>query len=59
MIEEVFEKNAIINYLPEQPGDVAYTMADITKANEKLNYNPQTSFHAGLIKYKQWLEKQL
>ena len=58
-IEEVFETKAIINHLPEQPGDVAYTMADITKAKEKLNYNPQTSLNAGLIKYKNWLEKKL
>ena len=57
-LEEVFEKKAIINYLPEQQGDVSYTYADIEKAKIKINYSPQTSFRDGLMQFKSWLLKQ-
>lgn len=54
-IEEVFQKKAIIDYLPEQPGDVSYTAADIDKSINLLNYNPKTTFRDGITQFKNWL----
>ena len=37
-LETVLEKKAIINKLPEQPGDVPITFSDISKAKNLINY---------------------
>jgi UDP-glucuronate 4-epimerase len=54
-IEDVFQKKAIVNQLPEQIGDVPQTWADINKAQELLKYSPKTPFKEGVIKFKEWL----
>lgn len=53
-IEHVFQKKAIINYLPEQSGDVPMTFADITKAKLLLDYHPKTNFEKGIELFKKW-----
>lgn len=53
-IEKELGKNAIINRLPMQPGDVFSTNADISKARYILNYNPKTSFEEGVRKFVSW-----
>jgi UDP-glucuronate 4-epimerase len=53
-IETVTGKKARIEQLPEQPGDVPKTFADITKAKELFGYNPQTQLKEGLVKFYQW-----
>src|ERR1700751_4631730 len=40
-IEKALGKKAKINQLPEQPGDVPLTCADISKARKLLGYNPK------------------
>ncbi len=57
-MEKILGKKAVINKLPEQPGDMKQTYADVTKANEKLGYNPQTDFAAGLEKFVNWFREQ-
>ena len=58
-IEEALGKKAKINPLPEQPGDVPLTCADISKARTLLGYNPKTPLAAGLPKFVEWfLENQ-
>ncbi len=54
-IEDVFEKKAIINQLPMQPGDVPQTYADISKAQRLLNYNPSTTFREGIKQFRDWM----
>ena len=54
-IETVFEKKAIINRLPNQPGDVPQTYADISKAKRLLNYEPSTSFREGIEQFRDWM----
>lgn len=44
-----------IDRLPEQPGDVRQTFADIRLAREELGYQPRTSIHDGLAQYVAWL----
>jgi len=53
-IEQLLGKRAIINLLPNQPGDVPRTCADITLAKDKICYNPQTSIFSGLQKTVAW-----
>ena len=57
-LEEVLEKKAIVRYLPEQMGDVPITFADISKAQQLLNYMPKTNFKDGIINFKNWLTVQ-
>ncbi|MEO8772105.1 MAG: GDP-mannose 4,6-dehydratase [Ferruginibacter sp.] len=57
-IEDVFKKKAIIEYMPEQMGDVPITFADISKAQQLLNYTPKTDFKTGVEKFREWLITQ-
>lgn len=43
-----------IEELPMQPGDVLRTYADISKAHNLLNYDPQTDFQDGVQKFAEW-----
>jgi len=54
MIEKAVGKEAIINQMPDQPGDVPRTYADISKSKELLDYNPQTPIAEGIQKYVDW-----
>jgi UDP-glucuronate 4-epimerase len=53
-IETTLGRKATINLLPEQPGDVPLTCADISKARKFLNYNPTTPLSVGLPKFVEW-----
>jgi UDP-glucuronate 4-epimerase len=53
-IEEAVGEKAKINKLPEQPGDVPLTCADISKARKLLGYNPTTPLSEGLPKFVEW-----
>ena len=53
-IETALGKKAKINQLPEQPGDVPLTCADISKARKLLGYNPTTKFKDGLPRFVDW-----
>src|SRR5215469_12541815 len=53
-IENVLGKKAKINNLPEQPGDMPLTYADISKAKKSLGYNPITKLNQGLPKFVEW-----
>lgn len=56
-IERAVGKKALINRLPQQPGDVEQTYADITKARDRLGYNPRTEIAEGLQKFVEWLNR--
>ena len=53
-IENALGRKAKINYLPEQPGDVPLTCADISKAQRLLGYRPTTSLAEGLPRFIDW-----
>jgi UDP-glucuronate 4-epimerase len=53
-IENALEKKAKINRLPEQPGDMPLTCADISKAKKLLGYNPATRLSDGLPRFINW-----
>ncbi len=56
-IESALGKKATINRLPEQPGDVPLTCADISKARRLLGYDPKTAFAEGLPRFVNWFLK--
>ena len=53
-IENVLGKKAKVNRLPEQPGDMPLTCADISKARKLLGYKPTTKLSEGLQKFIDW-----
>lgn len=53
-IENELDKKSIRNFLPMQPGDVQKTNADISKAKNLIQYQPQTKFQNGIKKFVEW-----
>lgn len=56
-LEKIIGREAIINQMPDQPGDVPHTYADVSKAHDLLGYAPQTPLTDGLEKYVQWFKE--
>jgi UDP-glucuronate 4-epimerase len=53
-IEGAVGKRAIVKQIPDQPGDVPKTSADISKARRLLGYDPETPIRDGVPKYVEW-----
>lgn len=46
-----------IEYLPDQPGDVPITYADVSKAARMLGYSPKVPIRQGLERFVEWYRK--
>jgi UDP-glucuronate 4-epimerase len=57
-LEHALDKKAKLEKLPNQPGDMPLTFADVTKANRLLGYKPQYPFETGLTRFVEWLRKK-
>jgi UDP-glucuronate 4-epimerase len=57
LLEKLFGKTAMTKLLPDQVGEIPITYADITKAQEKLNFSPKVSLDAGLEKFFSWYQE--
>jgi len=57
-LEKALGKKAIIDRQPLQPGDMPRTFADISKAREKLGYNPKVPFEQGIKLFMDWFLKE-
>ncbi|CAI5712725.1 hypothetical protein KXD40_001625 [Peronospora effusa] len=57
IIEGLVGKKAKINILPDQPGDVLRTSADISKAERLFGYKPTTPLEQGLATTWNWHSK--
>lgn len=53
-IELKLGKQAKMNLLPLQPGDVPDTFADVTALEQSVNYKPQTSIEIGVSRFLDW-----
>ena len=53
-IEDVTKHKAKVKKLPQQPGDVQQTYADINKAKKLLGYEPKVMFHRGIEIFVEW-----
>jgi len=56
-VEKHVGKKAFIKVLPNQPGDVPYTCADIQKAKTLLGYKPTVSFDEGIRRTAEWYKE--
>ncbi len=54
LIEKSLGRTARINRLPEQPGDVPLTCADVSKARRLLGYRPRTPIAEGIPRFVEW-----
>ena len=54
LLEQALGKQAIIERLPAQPGDVPLTCADISKARAKLAYSPSVKIAQGIPLFVDW-----
>ncbi len=58
LLEEALEKKARLEFYPDQPGDVALTCADISRAQTELNYRPQTKIEQGIPRFAAWFKEK-
>jgi UDP-glucuronate 4-epimerase len=57
-IERALGRQAVLERLPEQPGDVAITYADTTKAYDELGYRSTVPVDEGLRRFCAWFLQQ-
>lgn len=53
-IGKALGKEPIIRNMPDQPGDVPRTFADVSKAKKLLRYTPQVKIPQGIPKFVEW-----
>lgn len=58
LLEEVCERKATIRRLPEQPGDVPATYADISKSRLLIGFEPKVGIRQGVQRFVQWYREQ-
>ncbi len=51
---EALGKTPVVKRLPEQPGDVRQTFADVSRASRELGYQPTTPFREGVDRFVAW-----
>jgi UDP-glucuronate 4-epimerase len=56
-LEHALGVRAVIERLPEQPGDVPQTWANIERASRLLGYRPTTNYVDGVKKFAAWLRR--
>ena len=56
-LEGIIGKNALVNNLEKQCGDVKDTLADVKKVQKLLKWSPNVKIEDGLINYVNWLKK--
>lgn len=54
LVQKYVGKKANIKVMPDQPGDVPYTCADVSKAYRLLGYRAQVPFEEGIKKTVAW-----
>ena len=57
-IERVLGRKAEIEQLPEQPGDMRYTYADVSKAERLLGYKPKVGIEEGIRRFAEWYKSR-
>ncbi|GKY96726.1 hypothetical protein MPSEU_000632100 [Mayamaea pseudoterrestris] len=57
LVQKYVGKEAIIKLMPDQPGDVPYTCADVSKAERLLGYRSGVSFEEGIRRTVEWYKQ--
>jgi len=58
LVQKHVGRKANIEVLPDQPGDVPYTCADVTKATDLLGYKSQVTFEEGIRRTVAWYKQE-
>ncbi len=58
MIESALGKKAVIDRMPDQPGDVPLTSADVSLSGEKIGYRPSVPMEEGLARFVAWMRAE-
>ena len=58
LIERAVGRPAILQRLPEQPGDVRQTFADVTRARDFLGYSPGIPIEQGIPMFVDWFRRE-
>lgn len=59
IIEDATGKSADIRQMPDQPGDVPRTYADVSKSAAILGYRPKIPIREGIRRYVEWWKSNL
>jgi UDP-glucuronate 4-epimerase len=59
ILENALGKKARLRFLPEQPGDMPITYADISRSRKLLNYDPRTPIEDGIERFAEWFLKRI
>jgi UDP-glucuronate 4-epimerase len=57
-LEELWKKTARLRRLPDQPGDVPMTCADLTTVRREIGFKPATDLAEGLEKFAAWYRRE-
>jgi len=57
LMEGALGRKARVERLPDQPGDVPVTYADISKAHRLLGYEPRFPIAEGIARFVEWFER--
>jgi nucleoside-diphosphate-sugar epimerase len=58
-INKILKKDIKPKFTPPRPGDVKYTLADISKAKKLLGFEPKVGFEEGLRKTIEWFKREI
>ncbi|HVV53584.1 MAG TPA: NAD-dependent epimerase/dehydratase family protein [Polyangia bacterium] len=58
LISRALGKKPTIEWLPEQPGDMKRTLADVTLSGRALGYAPKVPIEEGITRFVAWLKTQ-
>ena len=53
-LEEAFGRNAELELLPMQPGDMPATLADVSLLERAIGYRPETPLREGVRRFAEW-----
>lgn len=57
-LEHALDRKAVLHRLPDQPGDVPITFADVSRAERELGYRCTTPVKDGLRRFVEWYLKE-
>ncbi len=58
LLEEGLGRKAVLEFHPDQPGDVPITYADISLARRELDYRPSTPIERGIGLFAEWYKSR-
>ncbi|HXA29962.1 MAG TPA: NAD-dependent epimerase/dehydratase family protein [Candidatus Angelobacter sp.] len=58
MLADLLEQPLRVRHLPDQPGDVPVTCADVSLAERELGYTPTTPIEVGLERFVSWFRRE-